>query len=96
MGLPCPIYTPHLCNKAHYVSTSEIRGAKTMGSHSYSEVLANTSGAQCMPPAEEAAVRLRDAYRGIPVAPLRDLLGPVDADSAYAVQHINTRFWEAR
>ena len=49
-----------------------------------------------MLPAEEAAVRLRDAYRGKPVAPLRDLLGPVDADSAYAVQRINTRFWEAQ
>jgi 2-keto-4-pentenoate hydratase len=46
--------------------------------------------------AEEAAVRLRDAYRGKPVAPLRDLLGPVDSDPAYAVQRINTRFWEAQ
>jgi 2-keto-4-pentenoate hydratase len=49
-----------------------------------------------MLPAEEAAVRLRDAYGGKPVAPLRDLLGPVDAASAYAVQRINTRFWEAQ
>jgi 2-keto-4-pentenoate hydratase len=49
-----------------------------------------------MLPAEEAAVRLRDAYRGKPVAPLRDLLGPVDSDRAYAVQRINTRFWEAQ
>jgi 2-keto-4-pentenoate hydratase len=49
-----------------------------------------------MLPAEEVAVRLRDAYRGKPVAPLRDLLGPVDSDSAYAVQRINTRFWEAQ
>jgi len=49
-----------------------------------------------MLPAEEAAVRLRDAYRGKPVAPLRDLLGPVDSDPAYAVQLINTRFWEAQ
>jgi 2-keto-4-pentenoate hydratase len=49
-----------------------------------------------MPPADEAAVRLREAYRSKPVAPLRDLLGPVDADSAYAVQRINTRFWEAQ
>jgi len=49
-----------------------------------------------MLPAEEAAVRLRDAYRGKPVAPLRDLLGPVDSDPAYAVQRINTRFWEAQ
>jgi 2-keto-4-pentenoate hydratase len=49
-----------------------------------------------MLPAEEAAVRLRDAYRGKPVAPLRDLLGPVDSDPAYAVQRINTRFWQAQ
>lgn len=49
-----------------------------------------------MLPVEEAAVRLRDAYRGKPVAPLRDLLGPVDSDPAYAVQRINTRFWEAQ
>src|SRR5580704_5668106 len=49
-----------------------------------------------MLPVEEAAVRLRDAYRGKPVAPLRDLLGPVDSDPAYAVQHINTRFWEGQ
>jgi 2-keto-4-pentenoate hydratase len=49
-----------------------------------------------MLPAEEAAVRLRDAYRGKPVAPLRDLLGPVDSDGAYSVQRINTRFWEAQ
>ncbi len=49
-----------------------------------------------MLPDEEAAVRLREAYRGKPVAPLRDLLGPVDSDSAYAVQRINTRFWEAQ
>jgi 2-keto-4-pentenoate hydratase len=45
---------------------------------------------------EEAAVRLRDAYSGKPVAPLRDLLGPVDADAAYAVQRLNTRFWQAQ
>ncbi len=49
-----------------------------------------------MLPTEEAAVRLRDAYRGKPVAPLRDLLGPVDSDSAYAVQRLNTRFWETQ
>lgn len=49
-----------------------------------------------MLPAEEAAARLREAYRGKPVPPLRDLLGPVDSDSAYAVQLINTRFWEAQ
>ncbi|MBB4799272.1 2-keto-4-pentenoate hydratase [Brevundimonas bullata] len=44
---------------------------------------------------ETAARRLRDAYSGEGVAPLRDLLEPTDADGAYAVQTINTRFWEA-
>jgi len=28
--------------------------------------------------------------------PLRDVLGPTDVDGAYAVQTINTRFWEAQ
>jgi len=49
-----------------------------------------------MSPAEEAAVRLREAYSGKAVAPLRDLLGPVDVDAAYEAQLINTRFWEAQ
>jgi 2-keto-4-pentenoate hydratase len=44
----------------------------------------------------DLARRLRDAYsRGV-VPPLRDGLDPVDADGAYAVQTINTRFWEAQ
>ena len=43
-----------------------------------------------------AARRLRDAYAGGVVAPLRDALDPTDADGAYAVQTINTRFWEAQ
>jgi 2-keto-4-pentenoate hydratase len=45
---------------------------------------------------DEAARRLREAYAGGAVAPLRDLLDPVDADGAYAVQTINTRLWEAQ
>lgn len=45
---------------------------------------------------ETAARRLRDAYAGEGVAPLRDLLEPTDADGAYAVQTINTRFWESQ
>jgi 2-keto-4-pentenoate hydratase len=49
-----------------------------------------------MLPVERAAERLRNAYRGKPVAPLRDVLGPVDSDGAYSVQRINTRFWEAQ
>jgi 2-keto-4-pentenoate hydratase len=39
------------------------------------------------------ALRLRAAYTGGAVPPLRDGLDPVDADGAYAVQDINTRFW---
>ena len=40
------------------------------------------------------AARLRDAYRGTPVAPLRDGLQPTDIEAAYAVQSCNTRFWQ--
>lgn len=46
--------------------------------------------------AERAAQRLREAYRGGAIAPLRDVLGPVDSDAAYAVQAINTRFWQSQ
>lgn len=42
---------------------------------------------------ENLALRLREAYRGPPVAPLRDGLAPDDVDGAYAVQAINTRAW---
>lgn len=42
------------------------------------------------------ALRLRDAYSTGAVAPMRDGLDPVDADGAYAIQTINTRFWEAQ
>jgi len=45
---------------------------------------------------EELARRLRDAYSGGAVPPLRDGLDPLDADGAYAIQTINTRFWEAQ
>jgi 2-keto-4-pentenoate hydratase len=44
----------------------------------------------------ELALRLREAYAGGAVAPLRDGLAPTDAAGAYAVQEINTRFWEAQ
>lgn len=44
---------------------------------------------------EAIARRLRAAYTGGPVPPLRDCLAPTDAGGAYAVQAINTRFWEA-
>jgi len=45
---------------------------------------------------EQAAQRLRDAYGGKVIAPLRDLMGPLDIESAYAAQAINTRFWAAQ
>ena len=41
------------------------------------------------------ARRLRNAYAGGAVAPLRDGLDPADAESAYVVQAINTAFWVA-
>jgi 2-keto-4-pentenoate hydratase len=44
---------------------------------------------------EIAAQRLRDAYGGGAVLPLRDCLDPVDIAGAYAVQAINTRAWLA-
>ena len=43
---------------------------------------------------EATAVQLRDAYSGSVIPPLRGALEPNDADGAYAVQAINTRFWE--
>ena len=48
------------------------------------------------PTHEDLARRLRDAYAAGAVAPLRDGLDPVDANGAYAVQTINTRFWEGQ
>ena len=45
---------------------------------------------------DELARRLRDAYAGAPVPPMRDMLQPADAVGAYAVQTINTRFWEGQ
>lgn len=47
------------------------------------------------PTHEELARRLREAYTAGPVPPMRDGLDPVDAAGAYAVQEINTRFWQA-
>ena len=48
------------------------------------------------PTHEDLAQRLRDAYSSGAVAPMRDGLGPVDVAGAYAVQTLNTRFWQAR
>jgi 2-keto-4-pentenoate hydratase len=48
------------------------------------------------PTHDDLARRLRDAYTTSAVPPLRDGLDPVDVESAYAVQTINTRLWEAQ
>jgi 2-keto-4-pentenoate hydratase len=48
------------------------------------------------PTHDDLAMRLREAYTGCTVPPLRDGLDPVDAAGAYAVQTINTRLWEAQ
>jgi 2-keto-4-pentenoate hydratase len=48
------------------------------------------------PTHDDLARRLRDAYAGGTVPPLRDGLDPVDVAGAYAVQTINTRFWQAQ
>lgn len=43
---------------------------------------------------EKVAARLRAAYAEGAVPPLRDVLAPTDAAAAYAVQAINTKFWQ--
>lgn len=43
---------------------------------------------------EMLAARLRGAYVNGAVAPMRDGLEPADVAGAYAVQAINTRFWQ--
>ena len=48
------------------------------------------------PTHDELARRLRDAYTGGAVPPMRDGLGPVDVAGAYAVQTLNTRYWQAQ
>lgn len=48
------------------------------------------------PSHDDLARRLRDAYSGGVVAPLRDGLDPLDVEGAYAVQAINTRYWAAQ
>src|SRR3990167_6093202 len=45
---------------------------------------------------QRTARLLRDAYSKGPVPPLREYLEPTDVAGAYAVQEINTRFWEAQ
>ena len=41
-----------------------------------------------------AARRLREAYDGAVLEPLRDVLAPTDVAGAYAIQQIKTRFWQ--
>ncbi|OAO00277.1 2-keto-4-pentenoate hydratase [Sphingomonadales bacterium EhC05] len=45
---------------------------------------------------ENLAHRLRKAYSGAPIPPMRELLGPTDVDGAYAVQAVNTQYWVAQ
>ena len=42
------------------------------------------------------AERLRRAYGGSTLAPLRDVLAPTDGETAYQVQEANTRYWLAQ
>lgn len=44
---------------------------------------------------EGAALRLREAYSGGAIPPMRDVLAPNDASSSYAVQMANTVHWVA-
>ncbi len=46
-----------------------------------------------MSPHEELAARLRTAYQGGAIAPMREGLMATDVDAAYAVQTLNTRVW---
>lgn len=43
---------------------------------------------------QQAADRLRAAYRDGAIPPLRETLEPTDADGAYAIQSINTAVWQ--
>jgi 2-keto-4-pentenoate hydratase len=45
---------------------------------------------------EAAAERLRGAYTSGAVLPLRDILAQNDAEGAYAVQAINTKYWQGQ
>lgn len=45
---------------------------------------------------QKAAVALRQAYSSGAILPMRQWLDSTDVDGAYAVQAINTRFWESQ
>ena len=49
-----------------------------------------------MTEAKNAARRLREAYSGTPIPPLRDVLEPTDAAGAYEIQSLNTAFWRGQ
>lgn len=49
-----------------------------------------------MPSHQDLAARLRVAYTSGAVLPLRDGLAPDDAAGAYAVQALNTAYWQAQ
>lgn len=57
---------------------------------------AQPSGMKALLQIEQAAQRLRMAYCGEAVPPLRDILAPNDADSAYAIQSLNTIHWKSQ
>jgi len=42
----------------------------------------------------EVAARIRAAYAGTPIAPIRPQLTDLDVDAAYAIQQENTAYWE--
>jgi 2-keto-4-pentenoate hydratase len=42
----------------------------------------------------ELAARIRDAYAGSPIAPIRSQLAELDVDAAYAIQQENTAHWQ--
>ena len=42
----------------------------------------------------ELAARIRAAYAGTPIAPIRPQLTELDVDAAYAIQQLNTAHWE--
>jgi 2-keto-4-pentenoate hydratase len=43
----------------------------------------------------ELATRIRDAYGGTPIAPIRSQLEELDIEGAYAIQQENTAHWQA-
>jgi 2-keto-4-pentenoate hydratase len=53
--------------------------------------MVNSEGGERRNPAK----RLRNAYVSGPVPPLRAVLEPTDAASAYRIQSLNTEFWRA-